>query len=175
MNALSSQVRSVSVDLNNDASLLIDIPDALCERDKVKFTVHTKVKGGSLVLSDSLPPVLHLPIGGGPCAYTSVFDFMTLTVKDKKMPALHVMNLYPPPEKICLFRQIISNHRACSHAYQDFNLNVNIVLVFFKLKKKKNTGYLWSTGLYLLFHNSQAWFRLWKHERMKIYNHILAL
>ncbi|XP_023652025.1 sorting nexin-5 [Paramormyrops kingsleyae] len=36
------KVRSVSVDLNNDASLLIDIPDALCERDKVKFTVHTK-------------------------------------------------------------------------------------------------------------------------------------
>lgn len=33
----------MSVDLNNDASLLIDIPDALCERDKVKFTVHTKV------------------------------------------------------------------------------------------------------------------------------------
>lgn len=37
-------MRSVSVDLNHDASLLIDIPDALCERDKVKFTVHTKVK-----------------------------------------------------------------------------------------------------------------------------------
>uniref|UniRef100_A0A6Q2ZG20 PX domain-containing protein n=1 Tax=Esox lucius TaxID=8010 RepID=A0A6Q2ZG20_ESOLU len=37
-----SGARSVSVDLNNDASLLIDIPDALCERDKVKFTVHTK-------------------------------------------------------------------------------------------------------------------------------------
>uniref|UniRef100_A0A8C8DZS8 Sorting nexin n=1 Tax=Oryzias sinensis TaxID=183150 RepID=A0A8C8DZS8_9TELE len=37
-----SALRSVSVDLNNDASLLIDIPDALCERDKVKFTVHTK-------------------------------------------------------------------------------------------------------------------------------------
>uniref|UniRef100_A0A3Q0RD81 Sorting nexin n=1 Tax=Amphilophus citrinellus TaxID=61819 RepID=A0A3Q0RD81_AMPCI len=36
------ELRSVSVDLNNDASLLIDIPDALCERDKVKFTVHTK-------------------------------------------------------------------------------------------------------------------------------------
>uniref|UniRef100_A0A3Q3IJP1 PX domain-containing protein n=1 Tax=Monopterus albus TaxID=43700 RepID=A0A3Q3IJP1_MONAL len=35
-------MRSVSVDLNSDASLLIDIPDALCERDKVKFTVHTK-------------------------------------------------------------------------------------------------------------------------------------
>uniref|UniRef100_A0A667Y6F9 Sorting nexin 5 n=1 Tax=Myripristis murdjan TaxID=586833 RepID=A0A667Y6F9_9TELE len=38
----SRSTRSVSVDLNNDASLLIDIPDALCERDKVKFTVHTK-------------------------------------------------------------------------------------------------------------------------------------
>uniref|UniRef100_A0A7N6BAY7 Sorting nexin n=1 Tax=Anabas testudineus TaxID=64144 RepID=A0A7N6BAY7_ANATE len=36
------RMRSVSVDLNHDASLLIDIPDALCERDKVKFTVHTK-------------------------------------------------------------------------------------------------------------------------------------
>ncbi|KAL2083286.1 hypothetical protein ACEWY4_021059 [Coilia grayii] len=36
------KLRSVSVDLNNDSSLLIDIPDALCERDKVKFTVHTK-------------------------------------------------------------------------------------------------------------------------------------
>lgn len=36
------KVRSVSVDLNNDASLAIDIPDALCERDKVKFTIHTK-------------------------------------------------------------------------------------------------------------------------------------
>uniref|UniRef100_A0A4W4HB69 Sorting nexin n=1 Tax=Electrophorus electricus TaxID=8005 RepID=A0A4W4HB69_ELEEL len=36
------QLRSVSVDLNNDTPLLIDIPDALCERDKVKFTIHTK-------------------------------------------------------------------------------------------------------------------------------------
>ncbi|PIO27082.1 hypothetical protein AB205_0142330, partial [Aquarana catesbeiana] len=35
-------VRSVSVDLNIDASLQIDIPDAISERDKVKFTVHTK-------------------------------------------------------------------------------------------------------------------------------------
>nr|5TP1_A Chain A, Sorting nexin-5 [Mus musculus]5TP1_B Chain B, Sorting nexin-5 [Mus musculus]5TP1_C Chain C, Sorting nexin-5 [Mus musculus]5TP1_D Chain D, Sorting nexin-5 [Mus musculus] len=33
---------SVSVDLNVDPSLQIDIPDALSERDKVKFTVHTK-------------------------------------------------------------------------------------------------------------------------------------
>ncbi|XP_062851032.1 sorting nexin-5 [Trichomycterus rosablanca] len=38
----TDKVRSVSVDLNTDTSLLIDIPDALCERDKVKFTVHTK-------------------------------------------------------------------------------------------------------------------------------------
>ncbi|KAK6489899.1 sorting nexin-5 [Huso huso] len=41
-NDRNSKLRSVSVDLNNDASLMIDIPDALCERDKVKFTVHTK-------------------------------------------------------------------------------------------------------------------------------------
>ncbi|XP_018432137.1 PREDICTED: sorting nexin-5 [Nanorana parkeri] len=37
-----SKVRSVSVDLNTDPSLQIDIPDAISERDKVKFTVHTK-------------------------------------------------------------------------------------------------------------------------------------
>ncbi|KAB1262279.1 Sorting nexin-5 [Camelus dromedarius] len=36
------QLRSVSVDLNVDPALQIDIPDALSERDKVKFTVHTK-------------------------------------------------------------------------------------------------------------------------------------
>ncbi|XP_072265589.1 sorting nexin-5 isoform X2 [Pyxicephalus adspersus] len=36
------KVRSVSVDLNTDPSLQIDIPDAISERDKVKFTVHTK-------------------------------------------------------------------------------------------------------------------------------------
>ncbi|XP_034959249.1 sorting nexin-5 isoform X2 [Zootoca vivipara] len=35
-------MRSVSVDLNIDPSLQIDIPDALSEKDKVKFTVHTK-------------------------------------------------------------------------------------------------------------------------------------
>uniref|UniRef100_H3AV26 Sorting nexin 5 n=1 Tax=Latimeria chalumnae TaxID=7897 RepID=H3AV26_LATCH len=35
-------MRSVSVDLNIDPSLQIDIPDALSERDKVKFTVRTK-------------------------------------------------------------------------------------------------------------------------------------
>uniref|UniRef100_A0ABI7VVT6 Sorting nexin 5 n=1 Tax=Felis catus TaxID=9685 RepID=A0ABI7VVT6_FELCA len=37
-----ARLRSVSVDLNVDPSLQIDIPDALSERDKVKFTVHTK-------------------------------------------------------------------------------------------------------------------------------------
>ncbi|KAK2110612.1 Sorting nexin-5 [Saguinus oedipus] len=37
-----SKLRSVSVDLDVDPSLQIDIPDALSERDKVKFTVHTK-------------------------------------------------------------------------------------------------------------------------------------
>ncbi|XP_053253276.1 sorting nexin-5 isoform X1 [Podarcis raffonei] len=36
------KMRSVSVDLNIDPSLQIDIPDALSEKDKVKFTVHTK-------------------------------------------------------------------------------------------------------------------------------------
>ncbi|XP_061441583.1 sorting nexin-5 isoform X2 [Rhineura floridana] len=35
-------MRSVTVDLNIDPSLQIDIPDALSEKDKVKFTVHTK-------------------------------------------------------------------------------------------------------------------------------------
>uniref|UniRef100_A0A674HNP8 Sorting nexin 5 n=1 Tax=Taeniopygia guttata TaxID=59729 RepID=A0A674HNP8_TAEGU len=36
------KLRSVSVDLNVDPSLQIDIPDALSEKDRVKFTVHTK-------------------------------------------------------------------------------------------------------------------------------------
>ena len=30
------------VDLNTDTSLVVDISDALSEKDKVKFTVHTK-------------------------------------------------------------------------------------------------------------------------------------
>ncbi|KAJ8366085.1 hypothetical protein SKAU_G00149160 [Synaphobranchus kaupii] len=46
------KVPSVSVDLNHDASLLIDIPDALCERDKVKFTVHTKTTLGTFQKPD---------------------------------------------------------------------------------------------------------------------------
>ena len=36
------QGRSDTVDLT-DTSLMVDISDSLSERDKVKFTVHTKV------------------------------------------------------------------------------------------------------------------------------------
>ncbi|XP_046884923.1 sorting nexin-5 [Hypomesus transpacificus] len=53
------KARSVSVDLNNDASLLIDIPDALCERDKVKFTVHTKTTLSSFQKQDFSVPRQH--------------------------------------------------------------------------------------------------------------------
>ncbi|KAG8013022.1 Sorting nexin-6 [Nibea albiflora] len=35
--------RAVNVDLQTDATLQVDISDALSERDKVKFTVHTKI------------------------------------------------------------------------------------------------------------------------------------
>ena len=41
------QQRAVNVDLQTDATLQVDISDALSERDKVKFTVHTKVRGGA--------------------------------------------------------------------------------------------------------------------------------
>uniref|UniRef100_A0A8C7TWF1 Sorting nexin n=1 Tax=Oncorhynchus mykiss TaxID=8022 RepID=A0A8C7TWF1_ONCMY len=37
-----SSLGSVNVDLQTDATLQVDISDALSERDKVKFTVHTK-------------------------------------------------------------------------------------------------------------------------------------
>lgn len=37
------QPHAVNVDLQTDATLQVDISDALSERDKVKFTVHTKV------------------------------------------------------------------------------------------------------------------------------------
>ena len=40
---LFKQERSTTVDLSSDSSLLVDISDALSEKDKVKFTVHTKV------------------------------------------------------------------------------------------------------------------------------------
>uniref|UniRef100_A0A8C6WFU1 Sorting nexin 5 n=1 Tax=Neogobius melanostomus TaxID=47308 RepID=A0A8C6WFU1_9GOBI len=53
------KLRSVSVDLNHDTSLLIDIPDALCERDKVKFTVHTKTTLSSFQKPDFSVPRQH--------------------------------------------------------------------------------------------------------------------
>ena len=37
------QERTETVDLTSDQTLLVDISDALSEKDKVKFTVHTKV------------------------------------------------------------------------------------------------------------------------------------
>lgn len=40
---LTTKPRSNTIDLN-DQSLLVDISDALSEREKVKFTVHTKVR-----------------------------------------------------------------------------------------------------------------------------------
>uniref|UniRef100_A0A669DRW3 Sorting nexin n=1 Tax=Oreochromis niloticus TaxID=8128 RepID=A0A669DRW3_ORENI len=39
---ISCSPRAVNVDLQTDAMLQVDISDALSERDKVKFTVHTK-------------------------------------------------------------------------------------------------------------------------------------
>uniref|UniRef100_A0A8C5AA12 Sorting nexin n=1 Tax=Gadus morhua TaxID=8049 RepID=A0A8C5AA12_GADMO len=54
-----SLTRSVSVDLNNDTALIIDIPDALCERDKVKFTVHTKTTLSSFQKPDFSVPRQH--------------------------------------------------------------------------------------------------------------------
>ena len=36
-------LKAIHVDLQSDAALQVDISDALSERDKVKFTVHTKV------------------------------------------------------------------------------------------------------------------------------------
>uniref|UniRef100_A0A670I265 Sorting nexin 6 n=1 Tax=Podarcis muralis TaxID=64176 RepID=A0A670I265_PODMU len=42
MGNTSPPLRAVTVDLQTDAALQVDISDALSERDKVKFTVHTK-------------------------------------------------------------------------------------------------------------------------------------
>ncbi|XP_074603349.1 sorting nexin-6-like [Brevipalpus obovatus] len=38
----TTKVRSETIDLNDDQTLLVDISDALSEKEKVKFTVHTK-------------------------------------------------------------------------------------------------------------------------------------
>uniref|UniRef100_A0A8C4ZWW2 Sorting nexin n=1 Tax=Gadus morhua TaxID=8049 RepID=A0A8C4ZWW2_GADMO len=48
-----------NLDLNNDTALIIDIPDALCERDKVKFTVHTKTTLSSFQKPDFSVPRQH--------------------------------------------------------------------------------------------------------------------
>ncbi|XP_059566418.1 sorting nexin-6 isoform X3 [Myotis daubentonii] len=37
-----TELKAINVDLQSDAALQVDISDALSERDKVKFTVHTK-------------------------------------------------------------------------------------------------------------------------------------
>lgn len=42
------QPRAVNVDLQTDPMLQVDISDALSERDKVKFTVHTKVRHSTM-------------------------------------------------------------------------------------------------------------------------------
>ncbi|XP_048733107.2 sorting nexin-6-like [Ostrea edulis] len=44
--------RAESVDLSTDTSLLVDISDALSERDKIKFTVHTKTTQSRFKESD---------------------------------------------------------------------------------------------------------------------------
>uniref|UniRef100_A0A8C5BCS8 Sorting nexin n=1 Tax=Gadus morhua TaxID=8049 RepID=A0A8C5BCS8_GADMO len=49
----------LTMDLNNDTALIIDIPDALCERDKVKFTVHTKTTLSSFQKPDFSVPRQH--------------------------------------------------------------------------------------------------------------------
>ena len=57
------QLRSVSVDLNVDPSLQIDIPDALSERDKVKFTVHTKVSDRMTSVMKTVPDYISATLG----------------------------------------------------------------------------------------------------------------
>lgn len=41
---LCLQPRTETIDLQTDTSFVVDISDALSEQDKVKFTVHTKVR-----------------------------------------------------------------------------------------------------------------------------------
>lgn len=50
------QPRAVNVDLQTDAMLQVDISDALSERDKVKFTVHTKVRLTAVRYADRPEP-----------------------------------------------------------------------------------------------------------------------
>ena len=44
LSPLLQQDRSDTIDLETDTSLQVDISDALSEQEKVKFTVHTKVR-----------------------------------------------------------------------------------------------------------------------------------
>ena len=43
------------MDLNTDTSLMVDISDALSERDRVKFTVHTKVRKHYVLSMQTFP------------------------------------------------------------------------------------------------------------------------
>lgn len=45
------------MDLNTDTSLVVDISDALSERERVKFTVHTKVTKLSFRLVTNRSPL----------------------------------------------------------------------------------------------------------------------
>lgn len=51
------------MDLNVDPSLQIDIPDALSERDKVKFTVHTKVSDRMTSVVKTAPGYICATVG----------------------------------------------------------------------------------------------------------------
>ena len=44
LSPLTQQQRADTIDLETDTSLQVDISDALSEQEKVKFTVHTKVR-----------------------------------------------------------------------------------------------------------------------------------
>lgn len=55
--SISLQTRTQSVDLNTDTSLVVDISDALSERERVKFTVHTKVTKLSFRLVTNWSPL----------------------------------------------------------------------------------------------------------------------
>jgi len=56
------QERTETVDLSSDSTLLVDISDALSEKDKVKFTVHTKVTFDCLFLVGLIIVCLELSI-----------------------------------------------------------------------------------------------------------------
>lgn len=59
------QPSSKSVDLQGDSSLQMEISDAVTERDKVKFTVQTKVRLQGTVLMGNLLPSASAVLGDG--------------------------------------------------------------------------------------------------------------